>query len=145
MVKGLRVSVSCEMKGWERLLSNILRSEHRVVGAAMRALKEEADAIMEESRNQVPVDTGTLKESAYVEEPQVAGNEIVVNFGYGGPNDKVNPKSGKPASEYAIYVHERTDLKHPTGKAKFLEDPLNNALRGMDERIGRKIRADINW
>jgi len=37
--------------------------------------------------------------------------------------------------EYAIYVHERLDLKHPVGQAKFLEQPA----REMRDELGTTI------
>ncbi len=79
--------------------------------------------IQRESQKEVPVLTGTLKNSAGT---RVTGVglfiEAIVFY----------------TAAYAIYVHERTDLKHKAGKkAKFLEDPARrekaevlNILRG---------------
>lgn len=41
---------------------------------------------------------------------------------------------------YAIFVHERTELRHRVGKAKFLEDPFNRLLPGLSRRVRSFIR-----
>lgn len=91
------------------------------------------NAIMEESSDLCPVDTGTLKSSQYVID---LGDRI--EFGYGGPNDKVREKtfvdraSGEViieceyVSDYAATVHEDLLVEHKVGQAKFLEIPINN-------------------
>jgi hypothetical protein len=36
------------------------------------------------------------------------------------------------SAPYAVYVHERLDLKHPNGQAKFLETPIRTERAEMD-------------
>jgi hypothetical protein len=79
--------------------------------------------------SQVPEDTGTLKSSAFwkVERrTELAASSWRYRgiVGYGGNGDPVNPKTGRPASEYMVVVHEDLSAYHVKGKAKFLEDPL---------------------
>ncbi len=51
------------------------------------------------------------------------------------------------SAEYAVPVHERMDLKHTNGQAKFLEQPLRTEKQAMADIIrkalqGRKTLAE---
>lgn len=41
---------------------------------------------------------------------------------------------------YALFVHERLDLKHPVGKAMYLIDPF----RAMKPLVGKIIKSHMN-
>ncbi len=129
----------------------------RNVGVGTKAAATDACiGIMSESFAQVPVDTGTLYDSAYF---GVSRRTDVKNYRYGAimgygdsegigdvtglgpiewikePNNGVNPKNGFQASIYAAKVHEDLDMPHPNGgKAKFLEDPIRNWAAGKFAR-----------
>ena len=75
-------------------------------------LTEFADQVMAESKAEVPIDTTTLQQSAYVEAPIIGLGKIWVKMGYGGMNDKRNPDTGLMASQYALKVHETKEFKH---------------------------------
>jgi hypothetical protein len=98
-------------------------------GALGEAMYNESHRIMLESQQQVPVDTSRLLRSAFVTLPMVEGNRITIVAGYDTP--------------YAVMQHERTDLNHRVGKAKFLSDPLFAATGGMLNRIGRDTFANL--
>jgi hypothetical protein len=96
------------------------------------ALLQEAEAIMTESKQQCPVDTGALRASGHVTPPEISGGHVAVTLAYGGP-----------AAPYAIFVHEKLTARHPIGKAKYLEDPLLGAVNGIEARLGAMIRKGI--
>lgn len=77
------------------------------------------------SQKYVPVDTGVLKDSGFLEIERRGKNPRVV-IGYG--------KGGKP--DYAGIVHERVDIPHksPT-KAQYLLDALVEDESGIQRRI----------
>ena len=128
----------------------------RNVGTGTQAATTEAGlSIMADSLSQVPVDTGTLRDSAYLgtsRRNDVSGYRYGAVLGYGTPeglssnvglsdegsmdwyivpNNGVNPKNHLQASTYAAKVHEDLDMPHPNGgKAKFLEDPVRNWASG---------------
>jgi hypothetical protein len=105
------------------------------------ALDAFGEIIMDSSLEQCPVETGTLKRSARVGALGTrtvrggggkfvgatsyadAGEDIVIiGYGFG---DEINPKTRRPASDYAVPVHEIIEAYHkPPTKAKFLEDPV---------------------
>ena len=93
------------------------------------ALTEEALAIFVESQNQTPVDQGNLIGSGVVGEvPNVGGGaKSVIAYG----------------THYALPVHERVEVKHEVGKAKFLEDPFNEAQEGMVERMEQRVASKV--
>lgn len=99
------------------------RDMERAVAGSMYA---EGQAIMAESVRQVPVDTGRLRASAYVSSPRDGASGPEVTLGYG--------------TSYALPVHERTEIPHKVGKAKYLEDPMNAARAGYADRVGARAR-----
>lgn len=85
---------------------------------------------MTEAKERTPVDTGTLRGSGYVDLPQDQGDRITQTFGFGGA-----------ASDYALIVHERLDVNHPTGQAKFLESVVLERERELSEIVKREIKS----
>lgn len=96
----------------------------KIGNGSRKALVEACEEILEASLAQVPIDTSTLMDSASYEISGSYKTGWNANLGYGITYDPVNPKTGKPASYYALYVHEDLSAQHPIGKAKFLEDPV---------------------
>jgi len=93
----------------QKVQATVMSTNARVVNKAMyKAYKQ--------SQELVPVDTGRLKASAeYVKaEPNT---DIISTITY--------------TTEYATYVHERLDVHHPHGQAKFLEQPINEVTREL--------------
>jgi hypothetical protein len=72
----------------------------------LKMLPYALELVKEEAVRRCPIDTGALRKSARV---KIRGNEGSINFGM----------------DYAVYVHERLDLRHPVGEAKFLENAWN--------------------
>jgi hypothetical protein len=50
---------------------------------------------------------------------------------------------GGPSAPYAVIVHENLNVRHQVGQAKFLERPLNEAARGLAERIAAEVRRQM--
>jgi len=107
------------------------------------ALKKEAELTMTESKREVPVDTGSLRNSGFVEAPKISLNNISVKMGYGGVATKVNPKTGQLTTVYAITVHEDMETRHRVGKAKFLEDPIKKRRGMILENINLSIKRAL--
>lgn len=104
------------------------------------SLKTEAELIMTDSKKEVPVDTGSLRSSGFVDQPKQTGQTISIKLGYGGIATKINPKSGEITAVYAIYVHENMNVHHEVGKAKFLQDPIYKAKNRMLFRIASRVK-----
>jgi hypothetical protein len=93
--------------GWRVDTSNLRRGlraqKHRIEEAAPEALTQAAEHIRGVSVENTPVETGRLAGSAAV---HIEGDDTAA-ITYDGP--------------YARYQHERLDLHHEHGTAKFLE------------------------
>lgn len=113
----------------ERLRKMQLRRGTRVGYAAGEALKECAYGIMAESVREVPVDTGRLRQSARVGKVRYAGMDLAIDLGYG--------------TDYALAVHERTDVGHKVGKAKYLSDPINRWRPKITEKVGKAVEIAL--
>jgi hypothetical protein len=44
------------------------------------------------------------------------------------------------SAEYSVYVHERLDVYHPRGQAKFLEQPAREHRQRMGRIVGAAVR-----
>lgn len=130
------MNISYKIEGLSELNSKINRLKIDVVGATRKGMLTEAQEIMDESVTQVPRDTDALANSAFVELDD--GGDVI--FGYGGDHAQTNEKTGQSVNDYMVAVHERMDLVHPTGKAKFLEDPINDHKARIESSLISKIR-----
>lgn len=106
-------------------IQGIIRAIHackgRVAKGVEKGIKKAALLLQRESQKVVPVDTGNLKNSAFT---RITGTgfQTKATVGY--------------TAEYAIFVHERTELRHKPGKiAKFLEKPARDNLKRMTQII----------
>ena len=100
-----------------------------VEDAVVRAIRNWAEPMMAESNAEAPKDTGYMVSTSYIEQPEVSNGQISAEMGY--------------RADYAIYPHERLELHHPVGKAKFLEDPMNRNAPKLLTDVSKEIQADI--
>lgn len=75
------------------------------------AMRKGAMYVKREAQRLTPVDTGRLKKSARIGQRN-SGFETIVHVSFN--------------THYAVYVHERVDILHRNGQAKFLEDVLRH-------------------
>ena len=129
-------NLSINISGFEQLEANLKAYMQDIPDATMDQLHEVASHIMINSQDEVPIDTKALIKSGFIVEE---GNSIIA--GYGGPNTKINPKTGILTEEYALKVHEDLSVNHPVGKAKFLEDPFNEAVQNLDELLINPLKS----
>lgn len=98
--------------GVREVKARLRSSKTRAGNEIERGLKRAGLYVQRLSQKVVPILTGTLKNSA--------GTRM---FGKGAHATAAVFYT----AAYAVYVHERTDLKHKTGKqAKFLEEPARS-------------------
>jgi hypothetical protein len=130
------MNVNISFEGIPQLQAELERQKFGFISASRHATLDEANEIMDESQVQVPRDTETLANSAFVEQ----AGDGTVTFGYGKDNP-YNPKRKENVEDYMIAVHERLDVNHPVGKAKFLEDPINEHAQKLENSLATKIRT----
>ena len=102
--------------------------QHASPDALMAAL----DPIYEESQRLVPVDTGDLKASGYVDARQTPKGAIA-EVGYGPAGDPF----------YTVFTHENPVFYHeaPT-QYKFLQQPLEEQMDQLLPRVQEMLRLE---
>lgn len=114
----MRISASMSMK-----TDNFKDIAARMASALGKGVHGAAQEIMNDAKKRTPVKTGALRASGTVSEPMVDGKGVYCELRFGGA-----------AASYAIFVHERTNARHPVGEAKFLE---NAVIEGKDKYGGQ--------
>jgi len=104
---------SYSLEGLRTVEQNLKKALDQIKGQTKAGLLEAGLLVQRRSQELVPVDTGHLKGSAYIE-PTDLPNGPVVEVGYG--------------AEYATHVHERLELHHPQGQAKYLETAIKESV-----------------
>ena len=90
------MTITFKLKGVGNLSKKLEKYTKLASEETKRTLFMEAEGIMAESKEKfVPVMTGALRGSGFVEPPKVQGGNMSVTLGYGGP-----------AAPYAVVVHE---------------------------------------
>lgn len=115
------------IEGVDELLRRMERMPRVALEALRQAMRQELEAVLGLAKKKAPVDSGRLRASGYVTEPEIK-NDVVLNGEVGF------------SAEYAVYVHERTELRHVVGEAKFLEKAINERSKGYAERLAARTR-----
>lgn len=93
--------------------------------AVERAVEKEARKIKVESQKLAPVDTGFLQSSARVKKTGDA--KFVIAY----------------LASYAMPVHERTEVKHENGEAKFLETAMKDHASKFLPNVKKSVKKDM--
>ncbi len=116
----------------DAIVQNLQKTIDRIENVTPAALVFGVQPIFDRSQELVPIDTGDLMASGFIETRETA-NGVGVFVGYG--------RFGKP--HYAGFVHERLDLRHAKGKqAKFLEAAVNEKIGDFTRRVALFIRRE---
>ena len=118
------------ISGDERLAANLKMYSKDMTEKVARAMFEFGGEIQRRSEQLVPRDTGELASRSFVEGPLISkdGSEYLVVVGYekhGAPTGTQNKDT--KGQFYAVPVHERMDVNHPNGQAKYLEQPYKES------------------
>ncbi len=110
-------------------MAQIIRNMEKVVAhienVTPEAIRFGLQPAFDKSQVYVPVDTGDLKRSGFIETRKTAGGTAAA-IGYG--------RFGRPT--YAGIVHERLDFVHaPPTRAKFLEAAINEHIGDFQRRV----------
>jgi len=121
-------NIALTVVGFEDVAKNLAELVRNVPEQVASALHAEAEIEMTEAKERTPVEFGVLKASGHVQDPVVDSDGVSVTLAFGGA-----------ASEYAIYVHERLDVHHPVGQAKFLESTVLESAPHLPARVAKRI------
>ncbi len=115
------------IEGVDELLRRMEAMPRVALEALKKAMWQELEAILALAKLKAPVDSGRLRASGYTTPPEIE-NGVVLNGEVGF------------SAEYAVFVHERTELQHTTGEAKFLEKAIHERSKGYAERLAARTR-----
>jgi len=156
VAKSGELSLHAEVIGLEKAIAAAREFGTSAVKALGDALRKEAEEIIRESKQIVPVNkerpskkvgrggkvnidvkaqsAGTLRASGHVQPTRREGGEIVVECGYGGPS-----------IPYALRQHEELSYTHLPGlTAKYLWIPFARHAANMDERMAAYLRYRLS-
>lgn len=108
-------------------LRGLQQAGEKQLAAASAALLEFAAHVAGDSAQLSPVDTGFLQNSATWGDVVVAGDAIYVEVGHN--------------ASYAAAVHERLDVHHDIGQAKYLETALRNNAPKLGPFVAAKVKG----
>lgn len=144
MAEGIRLEVT--IAGVDRIKAMLKKHQAAAVQALKKQLYLEAEGIMTQSKELVPVLTGALKDSGTVRLPREENGVIIQELGFGGvllEQLSARRRSGSAFTPYAVFVHENTVVFHKVGMAKFLEIPFRQAERGLVDRVAAGMRRAL--
>lgn len=115
------------IEGLQDIIRSIRFTKEKHAPAIERGLIAAAGALLDWSKELVPVDTGLLYSSGQASH-QGSGYETIAEVAYG---------SG--GAYYAIYVHEDLNVYHPNGQAKYLEQPARERRRELRQIVREEV------
>ena len=116
--------------------SNMGETKTRFNNSLKTALTEFGGEVQRYSVTLTPVDTGDLRGSSYTGEPESNNNSgLKVEVGY--------ERDVLPENAYSVYVHERTELHHDVGQAKFLETSLQTKEPEFLPYLKMSVKRDM--
>jgi len=140
-------AIGFAVTGMDEVESTLENATNRLEKTAARSLHKSGEIIMNDSmENYVPVATGALRGTGYVEPPDFGRGEIVVEMGFGGPAApyalKVheNPRAGKTKGVSPQGIeYPTTETGKPTwathGEWKYLEKPVKKHKDDVEKRL----------
>ncbi|KKL66944.1 hypothetical protein LCGC14_2139930 [marine sediment metagenome] len=127
---GYTRQIRSQMKSIEQSYTRFLGTVEATTEVAVRTALQ---PVFDRSQELVPVDTGKLKASGYLE-TRVSRGRVVGEVGYG--------RGGNP--HWAPRVHEDLDVFHePPTQAKYLEQAANEHAAGMLDVAGTVYRQTL--
>jgi hypothetical protein len=121
-----------QVKGTEEFLKNMRRLEAEVLPDLGKAVRAEAAEVLDASQMLVPVESGRLKASGFVDGPHVnrARHSVSATVGYD------HPEAGA--------IHEGSHWGIQLKAPKFLQRPARAARKRFVERIAASVRATLS-
>lgn len=116
------------MKGVTEMVSLLKRIADKFPDRVAAALYQEAQIEMTEAKRRTPVDTGLLRASGNVLEPEREGRRVSVTLVFG--------------TDYAVYVHENLEAFHKVGQARFLASVLEESAPYMAQRLAVRLQLE---
>jgi len=113
-----------------QFLKGLTKAERqRVIPAGLRAVDQFGEHVLGQAQQITPVKTGALQNSATSEPARMAGDDISKTIGFN--------------TDYAAAVHERLDLAHMQGQAKYLETAMRAHARKLRPFVESEMKKAL--
>lgn len=121
------MQLSWEIKGGPALKKSLRSIDTvKVRPKISKALLAGGEIVVADAKKRTPVDTGALRANVNMTPYNITSDGGSLNIAY--------------LQEYAPYVHERLELKHRVGEAKFLENAMmNGSVRAVALNLINRI------
>ena len=121
----MAVRIRAKIKGLQKVMNNLNREVKKITFKSEKGLMIAGFFIKRKSQQNVPVDTGALKASAFVENISIFGKPAAM-IGY--------------TQSYAVFVHEIMTNYHKVGRAKYLENIVKENQNEILQIIRREAK-----
>ncbi len=120
--------MSKDIEGLDEALNDLKNLFGKSPVALEKSLTKVSNHILAEAIQICPVETGTLRRSGKVTNLKTTFLEVSNEIRFD--------------TDYAVYVHERLDLHHPVGQAKFLETAVNSNTKELVKVVATGARGE---
>lgn len=129
-----------EFTGDERLAEALATYAEQMTEEVAQAMFDFGGLVLNEALKLTPIDTGELRSRGFVEGPFQTQDEqyYAVAVGY-----EKHDENGK-GDYYAVPVHERTNVHHEVGQAKFLEEPFKRLQKEFIRQLAEAAQEVKN-
>ena len=119
-------------KQMDAIIGNVKKAIKHIKEVTPEALVFGIQPVFDLSQELVPIDTGDLKASGFIETRETSsGAQVFVGYG----------RHGRPF--YAGFVHERLDVRHAAGKqAKFLQAAVDQRIDDFSRRVALYMKRN---
>lgn len=118
------------------------RTKLDIQASAIIGVQDAVDDLLAESRDEAPLDEGTLRMTAFNEVKIADNGEVIGTVIYNAVNES---ETGERAN-YALILHEMGRFKNPTTpgtRPKYLERPLKKNAKRYNRMIATAIRKGL--
>lgn len=115
------MKISYDVRGTSQVIKRLKELTKSLPEAVTIGMYAIATRVADDAVARVPVDTGELRDSAYVSKPDVRGALSVIEVGFG--------------AKHAPEIHEATHRVFRNGEAKFLEKAILAQAKGSLYKI----------
>ena len=123
------------------VLKALDRTKTEVETSAIIGVQDAVDDLLAKSRDEAPLEEGTLRMTAF-SEVTVEDGEVVGSVNYSAVNQSANGER----TNYALRLHEMGRFKNPTTpgtRPKYLERPLKANAKRYNRMIATAIRKGL--
>lgn len=123
------------------LLKSLDRVQEDVQASALIGVQDAVDDLLAKSRDEAPLEEGTLRMTAF-NEVTTEGGEVEGAVYY----SVANQSEGGERYNYALRTHEMPRFKNPTTpgtRPKYLERPLKENAKRYNKMIASAIRRGL--